>query len=73
MDDSFGIEIGDGKGLFIQVIDYGEGLEYLIELNDVENGAFEPCANYNESSEFGNIEKLKETIVDYLKHQDLLN
>ena len=68
VDDSVGINISEDKGLFIQVVDYGEGKEYLIELNDIEdNGAYEPCADYNASSEYGDIDRLIACIEAYLK------
>ena len=58
-DDSVGIKINDTKGLFIQIIDYGEGKEYLLELNDINSdGCYEPCASYNASSKYGNINNL---------------
>ena len=66
--DSTGIKINDNQGLFIQVVDYGEGEEYFIELNSIDSeGAYEPCADYNASSEYGNIEVLLDTIEDYLE------
>ena len=67
VDDCVGIKIGNGKGLFIQVVDYGEGKEYLTELNDVdEDNTYEPCKEYNAFSEFGDMEKLIENIEKYL-------
>ena len=72
IDDCFGLEIGENKGLFIQVIDYGEGMEYLIEFNNIDsNGCYEPCADYNAFSEFGNIEELNKSIKEYLFLQNL--
>lgn len=69
VDDCFGEEIGDNKGIFIIVVDYGEGMEYLIELNKVDSdGCFEPCEDYNASSKFGDMKALKETIINYLKN-----
>lgn len=68
VDDSIGIKINNNKGLFIQVVDYGEGKEYFIELNNIDSeGAYEPCADYNASSEYGYIESLLDTIEDYLE------
>ena len=69
IDDSVGIEIGGGKGLFFQVVDYGAGKEYLIELNDIVDGAFEPCAEYNASSVFGDLEALISIVERYLESQ----
>ena len=66
-DDSIGVKISDNKGLIIQVVDYGEGMEYLIELNNVIDGTYEPCLDYNVSSEYGDIEGLLDTIEDYLE------
>ena len=40
VDDSVGIELGNNQGLFIQIVDYGEGKEYLVELNNILNGAY---------------------------------
>ena len=69
-DEGVGIDLNDEKGLFIQVVDYGEGKEYLIELNDIdEDRTYEPCASYNASSEFGNMEKLIFNIENYLKEE----
>lgn len=66
--DCIGIGIGNNKGLFVEVIDYGEGKEYLIELNDIiEDNIFEPCKEYNAFSKFGNMNKLIETIKNYLE------
>lgn len=68
IDDCVGINIGNSKGLFIQVVDYGEGKEYLIELNDVdEEDVYEPCKEYNASSKFGDMEELIRVIKEYLK------
>ncbi len=67
INDSVGIKIGNNKGLFIQVVDYGDGKEYFIELNDVdEDNVYEPCKEYNTFSEFGNMKKLIENIEKYL-------
>lgn len=66
VDDCVGIEIGNNQGLFIQVVDYGEGKEYIIELNDIKDGAYEPCGKYNASSDFGNTEELIITVGEYL-------
>lgn len=68
VDDSVGIKMDSNKGLFIQVVDYGEGKEYLIELNNVdENDVYEPCKEYNAFSDFGNMEELIKTIVLYVE------
>ena len=66
IDDCVGIEIGNNQGLFIQVVDYGEGKEYLVELNNIVDGAYEPCGKYNVSSDFGNMEELIITVSEYL-------
>lgn len=67
IDDGVGIAIGNNKGLFVQVVDYGEGKEYLIELNNIEEGnVYEPCKEYNAFSKFGNMENLIENIEQYL-------
>lgn len=67
VDDGVGIKIDSNKGLFIQVTDYGEGKEYFIELNNVdEDNVYEPCKEYNVSSEFRNMEALIKNIEDYL-------
>ena len=67
VDDCVGIGIGGGKGLFFQVVDYGEGKEYLIELNNVVGDVFEPCAEYNASSSFGDLETLILIVERYLE------
>lgn len=67
-DDCVGFVLPEDKGLFVQVVDYGEGKEYLIELNKIDElGGWEPCASYNASSPFGDTEKLWVSIMDYLK------
>ena len=70
--DCVGINLGNNKGLFIQVHDdFGEGKEYLIQLNDIVDGAYEideECG-YNAFSEFENMDKLIKTIEDYLSTQ----
>lgn len=69
INDCVGINIGNNKGLFIQVVDYGEGAEYLVELNNINSdGAYEPCASYNVSSPFGELEQLKETVKEYINN-----
>lgn len=66
-DDGVGINIGNNKGLFIQVVGYEEK-EYLIELNDIDdNDVYEPCARYNAFSKFGDMENLIITIENYLE------
>lgn len=68
--DSVGIDLNKAKGLFIQVVNYGEGKEYLIELNDIdEDRNYEPCASYNAWSVFGDMENLIRTIESYLKEE----
>ncbi len=67
IEDCVGIDIADGKGLFIQVVDYGEGMEYFIELNDVDvDGVYEPCGDYNISSPYGDMDMLIKNIEDYV-------
>lgn len=67
VDDSFGITLDKGKGLFIQVVDYGEGEEYFIELNEIDgDGAWEPCAPYNAAAKFGDMEDLCKSVEEYL-------
>ena len=66
--DCVGVEIENNKGLFIEVVDYGDGKEYLIELNDiVDDDVYEPCKEYNAFAEFGNMDKLVESIEEYLQ------
>lgn len=72
VEDCVGVSITDNKGLFFEVVDYGEGMEYLIELNDVdEDGVYEPCGDYNASSPYGNMKMLIETIEDYLENNNI--
>ena len=67
VDDCVGIKIGNNKGLFVQVVDNGEGKEYFIELNNVgEDNVYEPCKDYGAFSTFGNMEELIATISLYL-------
>ncbi len=67
IDDCVGIKINNNKGLFFQVVDYGDEKEYLIELNNVdEENVYEPCMDYNSFSEFGNMEKLIKSVEEYL-------
>lgn len=64
--DCVGIDLGNGKGIFIQVLDdFGEGWEYFIELNDIEDG-WEPCADYNPASPYGDYGALIRTVDRYL-------
>lgn len=67
VEDSFNIRIGNKKALFIQVIEDHEKY-YSIELNDVVDGAFEPCGVCNYISPFGDIVKLVETVEEYLQN-----
>lgn len=65
--DSVGIPLANGKGLFIQIVDYGEGKEYLLELNDIaEDGSWEPCALYNSYSPYGDLAALISAAKGYL-------
>ena len=67
IDDCVGIKIRNDIGLFIQVVDYGEGKEYFIELNSVDrDNVYEPCKDYNAFSEFRDMKKLIKSIEDYL-------
>ena len=71
IDDCVGIKIDNNKGLFIQVVNYGDGKEYLIELNDIdeENNGWYPCEfpGYNAFSRFGDMKKLIKAIEEHLK------
>ncbi len=67
-DDCVGIRIGKDKGLFFQVVEYDEK-EYLIELNDVVGDDFEPCAKYNASAPFGDMETLIRVVEWYLEKE----
>ena len=67
VDDCVGVEIGNNKGLFVQVVNYGNEKEYLIELNDIEEGnVYEPCKEYNAFAKFGDIDDLIKSIENYL-------
>lgn len=67
IDDCVGIKIRNDMAVFIQVVDYGEGKEYLIELNNVDrDNVYEPCKEYNAFSEFGNIKELIKNVAEYL-------
>lgn len=67
VDDCVGLKITNDKGLFFQVVDYGEGMEYLIELNDVDkDNVYEPCGYYNTSSPYGDMEMLIKNIKEYV-------
>ena len=67
VDDSVGIPLANGKGLFIQIVDCGEGKEYLLELNDVaDDGSWEPCAAFNGSSPYGDLTALASAAGEYL-------
>jgi len=71
-DDCICVIINDNRGLFIKVVDYGEGMQYLVELNDIDFGDIsEPCADYNAFSEFGDIDTLVNIIDDYLKDNSI--
>ena len=72
VDDCFGYTLmgNESKGIFVQVIDYGEGKEYLIEANNIdEEGCFEPCADWNLSAEFGNYEQFANRIIFCIENQ----
>lgn len=72
IDDCVGVKITDDKGLFFQVVDYGEGVEYFIELNDVDvDGVYEPCGEYNTSSPYGDMNMLIEAIEAYLENNNI--
>ena len=67
VDDGVGVEIGNSRGLWVQVVDYGEGMEYLVELNKIcADGEWQPCAKYNTSSPFGLVNDLIEAIDLYV-------
>lgn len=67
IDDCVGLKITNDKGLFFQVVDYGEGMEYLVELNDVDkDNIYEPCRYYNISSPYGDMEMLIKNIKEYV-------
>ena len=69
--DCCGIEIGNGKGLFIQVEHEeafdSEQKEYFVELNDVCDEDWEPCGKYNLRVGFGSQALLLDEIEEYLK------
>jgi len=71
VDDCFGYVLtGDKtKGIFVQVVNYGEGKEYLIGANNVEEDCFEPCGDYNNSVKFGNYEQFVINIVSCIENQ----
>lgn len=73
--DAFSIELSDNKGLFVQVDYFTENniskLMYFLELNDIFDGDWEPCGEYNAWCEIGNIEKLIETIDEYLEYHKI--
>lgn len=75
--DSCGIKLANDKGLFIQVEQKEEfnsnEMEYFIELNEVDNeNCYEPCGDYNERAEFGNMEILIDKIEKYLKYHGII-
>lgn len=70
--DCIGIPISEKAGIFVQIVDYGDGFEYLIELNRIDfYGAWIPSAKYNAFSNYGNIDMLLETIQTYLKDNEM--
>lgn len=71
--DCFGIKITSDKGLFVQVeYSFDGNKEYFIELNDVDaENCYEPCGDYNESADFGNIEMLINKIENYLEYHGI--
>lgn len=65
--DSFEVILGNNKGLFIQLDNSCGDIEYFIELNDIEeDGSWEACASYNQTSVFGDVDKLILIIENYL-------
>lgn len=67
--DAVGIDLNEEKGLFIQVENYGDDKGYFIELNDIYDREYEPCASYNAWAVFGDMENLIKTIESYLKEE----
>ena len=67
------LDITNEKGIMFFVEDWDEdvGLEYFIELNDIDKDCYEPCADYNAFSEFGDIEKLIIAVEDYLTDNNI--
>lgn len=60
--DCFGYNLKDSKGLFVIVVDYGDGKEYLYEMNEIDNdGCFIPYGS-NLSSPYGDLEKAMEVV-----------
>jgi hypothetical protein len=70
IDDCFGLKIARNKGVFVEVVDYGDGKEYFIELNDIDSdGAYIPCSSFNASSAYGDIKNLLLIIEDLVKKE----
>ena len=72
VNDCVGVKITNNKGLFFVVVDYGEGMEYLVELNDVDtNNVYEPCGNYNAFSPYGDMDMLIKNIEEYVVNHNI--
>ena len=73
LDDCARLDITDEKGIMTMVENWDTdiGLEYFIELNDIDEDCYEPCAEYNTFCEFGNIDKLINVIGEYLSGNDI--
>lgn len=70
VDDCFGYDFGNGKGVFVQVVNYGDGEEYLIERNYTNHeDVFEPYGDCNESCKFGDIDKCLEIILNIYEEE----
>lgn len=72
VDDNFGHALTEDKtkGIFVQVVDYGEGKEYLIEANNIDNeGCFEPCGDWNLTAEFEDYEQFIIEVVSCIENQ----
>lgn len=66
--DNFGYDFHNGKGLFVEVVDFGRGKEYSLEANNVnEDGGFEPISSYNASCKFGDIDDFRRTFFRFNK------
>lgn len=70
--DSFGYDFKNGKGLFVQVVNNGNGNEYFLEANEIcEDSGWEPYSEWLGFIPFGDIEKFKTEVKKFVVENNL--
>lgn len=68
VNDCTSVKLNDKYGIFFEVVDFGDGKEIFIELNEIDEiGSWLPCAPYNEFAPFGDIQRLIEVVKNYVE------